>query len=72
MACPLYELTGPKASFHWDVPQCEAFEALKSALVSAPVLAYPNSIDMFILDTDASDTAIGAELLQLQESNITW
>ena len=67
MACPLYELTGPKAPFHWDVSQQEAFEALKNALVSAPVLAYPNSTDMFILDTDASDTAIGAELLQLQE-----
>ena len=67
LACPLYELTGPKAPFHWDVPQQEAFEALKSALVSAPVLAYPNSTDMFILDTDASDTAIEAELLQLQE-----
>ena len=67
LACPLYEITGPKAPFHWDVPQQEAFEALKSALVSAPVLAYPNSTDMFILDTDASDTATGAELLQLQE-----
>ena len=31
------------------------------------MLAYPNSKDTFILDTDASDTAIGAELLQLQE-----
>ena len=67
LACPLYELTGPKASFCWDVPQQEAFEVLKSALVSAPVLAYPNSTDMFILDTDASDTAIGVQLLQLQE-----
>ena len=67
LACSLYELTGPKAPFHWDVPQQEAFEALKNALVSTTVLAYPNSTDMFILDTDASDTAIGAELLQLQE-----
>ena len=67
LAGPLYELMGPKATFHWDAPHQEAFEALKSALVSAPVLAYPNGNDMFILDTDASDTAIGAELLQLQE-----
>ena len=67
LAGPLYELTGPKATFHWDAPHQEAFEALKNALVSAPVLAYPNGNDMFILDTDASDTAIGAELLQLQE-----
>ena len=75
LASPLYELTGPKAPFHWDVPQQEAFEALKNALVSAPVRAYPNSMDMFILDMDASGTAIGAELLQLQEgeeSDIMW
>ena len=61
LAGPLYELTGPKATFHWDAPHQEVFEALKSALVSAPVLAYPSSNDMFILDM-----AIGDELLQLQ------
>ena len=33
----------------------------------APVLAYPNSQDTLILDTDASDKAIGAELLQVQD-----
>ena len=67
MAGPLYQLTGPKAEFHWDDIHQEAFDALKEALTCAPVLAYPNSRDIFILDTDASDTAIGAELLQFQE-----
>ena len=67
LAGPLYELTGPKSPFHWDTVHEEAFAALKESLVSAPVLAYPNAQDVFILDTDASDTAIGAELLQLQE-----
>ena len=36
-------------------------------MTSAPVLALPNSVDRFILDTDASGTAIGAELLQVQD-----
>ena len=67
LAGPLYELTGPKSPFHWEIIHEEAFAALKESLVSAPVLAYPNTQDMFILDTDASDTAIGAELLQLQD-----
>ena len=35
-------------------------------MVCAPVLAYPNADDPFILDTDASGTAIGAELIQVQ------
>ena len=34
--------------------------------MEAPVLAYLNSEDLFILDTDASNHAIGAELLQVQ------
>ena len=63
----MYELPGPKSPFHWETIHEKAFPALKESLVSAPVLAYPNAQDMFILDTDASDTAIGAELLQLQD-----
>ena len=51
LAGPLYELTGPKSPFHWDTVHEEAFAALKESLVSAPVLAYPNAQDMFILDT---------------------
>ena len=34
--------------------------------MKAPVLAYQNSDDLFILHTDASKYAIGAELLQVQ------
>ena len=64
LAAPLYEITGKK-EFHWDEPQQAAFEALKEALVCAPVLAYPNAEDQFILDTDASRTAIGAEVIQV-------
>ena len=65
MAAPLYEITGKK-EFHWDEPQQQSFYALQEALVCAPVLAYPNADDPFILDTDASGTAIGAELIQVQ------
>ena len=43
-----------------------AFENLREALLSAPCLAFPNTDDPFILDTDASETSIGAELSQVQ------
>ena len=36
-------------------------------MVRAPVLALPNVTDPFILDTDASDKSVGAELIQIQE-----
>ena len=40
--------------------------ALKKALTSAPILAFPTKDDRFILDTDASHDSIGAVLSQLQ------
>lgn len=51
----------------WGQEQQDAFSNLKLALTTTPVLALPNSKDLFILDTDASDFAIGVELIQLQE-----
>ena len=62
----LYGLTG-KNPFAWERKHELAFADLQHALVTAPVLSYPNPKDLFILDTDASDQAIGAELVQVQE-----
>lgn len=66
MATPLNRLTGMKP-YVWGQEQQDAFDSLKLALITTPVLALPNSKDLFILDTDASDFAIGAELIQVQE-----
>ena len=66
VAVPLYRITG-KHEFHWGPEQQEAFDHVKELLTSAPVLTMPNTHDTFILDTDASQEAIGAELLQIQE-----
>ena len=62
----LYQLTGSKP-FEWSPDHMAAFEQLKEALTSTPVLAYPSPNDQFILDTDASSTAIAAELSQIQD-----
>ena len=40
--------------------------------MEAPVLAYQNSEDVFILDTDASNHSIGAELLQVHNGVVNW
>ena len=66
LAEPLYAVTGKK-QFEWTEKQSKAFETLKEALLKPPVLALPNVKDAFILDTDASDFAIGAELLQVHD-----
>ncbi|XP_056003459.1 uncharacterized protein LOC130046578 [Ostrea edulis] len=66
LACPLYQVTGKKP-FEWGHEQRSAFDALKKALTSPPTLAMPIAEGMFVLDTDASGEAIGAELSQIQD-----
>ena len=63
MALPLQALTG-KRTYQWGEEQERAFDELK-AMVRAPVLALPNATDPLILDTDASDKSVGAELIQI-------
>ena len=48
--------------------ECQAaFKELQRRLVTLPVLVYPDYSRPFILDTDASNTGIGAVLSQLDE-----
>jgi hypothetical protein len=66
LANPLYSVTGQKP-FHWGPEQQTAFERLISALTSPPTLAMSFPEGVFLLGTDASGDAIGAELSQVQE-----
>jgi len=52
-------------------PKCEiSFEALKAALVTAPILVFPDFSRPFIIACDASRNSIGCTLMQLDEDNI--
>jgi len=64
IAKPLHRLTEKERVFVWTEEYKEAFETLRSRLVSAPILALPDFSLPFILDTDASKEAIGAVLSQ--------
>ena len=50
----------------WREEHLRAFNVLKEALTKPPILALPTLGDPFILDVDASNLAIGAELIQVQ------
>ncbi|MEL7181406.1 MAG: reverse transcriptase domain-containing protein, partial [Pseudomonadota bacterium] len=59
---PLTNLTKKYQRFSWDT-KCEtAFQTLKDALTNAPLLAHPDYNSPFIVDTDASNTQLGAVL----------
>ena len=66
---PLTELTKKGQAFEWTDSCDEAFGILKQKLIESPVLSYPSRSDgdMFVLDTDASGTGIGAVLSQVQD-----
>ena len=69
IAHPLHKATEADTPFRWT-EECEtAFQTLKRALTSPPILAYPDDSGDFILDTDASGFGIGAVLSQIQSGS---
>ncbi|KAJ1167473.1 hypothetical protein NDU88_007864 [Pleurodeles waltl] len=69
IVAPLTELTSKKQpkKVIWT-PECQkAFDTLKQAMCSAPVLLAPDYSKEFVVQTDASEEGIGAVLAQVNE-----
>lgn len=63
IARPLFNLL-KNTPFVWTDNTEQSFQVLKRGLITAPVLALPDFIKPFVVETDACDTGIGAILQQ--------
>jgi hypothetical protein len=63
IATPLITLL-KKNSFTWTSATVQAFQALKMAMCTTPVLALPNFTKNFVLECDASWKGISVVLMQ--------
>src|ERR1700680_3323647 len=64
IASPLTELLKDEQRFKWGEEQQAAFDSLKTAITTAPVLVLPNMELPFKVTTDACSQAVGAVLTQ--------
>ena len=64
IAKPLTLLTRQQVKFDWTPTHHTAFLQLNEAIVQAPILHYPNPTKKYIVYTDTSDDACGAQLSQ--------
>ena len=68
-AAPLTELTKKEETFTWGNSQERAFQELKEKFTSAPILASFDPGRRIIMETDASDQALGSCLCQPDAEN---
>ncbi len=64
----LHRLTDKTAKFNWTAECQAALDELCHRLCDTPVLLFPDYTKSFILDTDASDTGLGAMISQLDKN----
>src|ERR1700712_2151486 len=71
-AKPLTILTKNDQPWIWTDEQEQAFNSLKKAFTSGPILRIPDDINPFRLEVDSSDFATGAVLSQLDPKDGLW
>ncbi|XP_069470078.1 uncharacterized protein [Ambystoma mexicanum] len=64
LVTPLTSLISSKVPFSWNADAQSAFDALKVAFTTVPVLQQPNPELPFLVETDASGVVVGAILSQ--------
>jgi len=71
-ARPLFDLTRSEQVWTWSGREQTAFEDLKMAVTTAPVLMSPQDSEPFRVEADSSDFATGAVLSQQSTTDGKW
>jgi len=72
IARPLFDLTCSDQPWNWDAKEQEAFEGLKMAVTTAPVLVSPQDSEPFHIEADSSNFASRAVLSQRLPREEKW
>ena len=64
ISAPLTRMTKKNLAFSWDIDCDIAFQRLKRALTTTPVLTLLDGSKVFTIYTDACGTELGAVLMQ--------
>jgi len=72
IARPLFDLTQSDHAWNWGTKEQEAFERLKMAVTTAPILASPQDSEPFRIEADSSDFASRAVLSQKLPGEEKW
>ncbi|MCP3663818.1 MAG: hypothetical protein GY696_15225, partial [Gammaproteobacteria bacterium] len=70
IARPLFNLMKKDQEFDMSGPALSSFDALKEALVKAPILCYPDERKGRAIETDASGYGLGAVLAQWDDGKL--
>jgi hypothetical protein len=69
IAKPLHSLTKKGIKFEWKGEHQNAFDNVRHHIITALVLSFADLTKPFIVETDASDFALGCLLLQMKDDN---
>ena len=72
IARPLFDLTRSDQAWNWGTKEQEAFERLKMAVTTAPILVSPQDSEPFRIEADSSDFTSGAVLSQQLPREEKW
>jgi len=72
IARPLFDLTCSDQAWNWDAKEQKAFEGLKMAVTTVPVLVSPQDSEPFRIEADSSDFTSRAVLSQQLPREEKW